>query len=119
MPYWRSWIATGNRVLRVPRMSSVQVWEILKDGGVDPAPDRAATSWAAFLRGQAEAILACDFVETVTLLAQRQYVLAVIEHATRRVRVLGLRRTLRLRGSPRPPGTWSWTWRTPALRSDT
>jgi transposase InsO family protein len=33
--------------------------------------------------------MACDFIETVTLSGQRQYVLAVIEHATRRVRVLG------------------------------
>jgi putative transposase len=31
----------------------------------------------------------CDFIETVTLDGQRQYILAVIEHATRRVRVLG------------------------------
>lgn len=38
---------------------------------------------------QAEAILACDFLETVTLGGQRQYVLAVIEHAARCVRVLG------------------------------
>jgi len=65
------------------------VWEILKDAGIDPSPDRAATSWAAFLGGQAEAILACDFIETVTLSGQRQYILAVIEHATRRIRVLG------------------------------
>lgn len=40
------------------------VCEILKDAGIDPSPDRAATSWAAFMRGQAEAILACDFLET-------------------------------------------------------
>ena len=65
------------------------VWEILKDAGVDPSPDRTATSWAAFLRGQAEVLLACDFVETVTLTGQRQYILAVIEHATRRIRILG------------------------------
>jgi putative transposase len=65
------------------------VWEILKEAGVDPSPDRAATSWAAFLRGQAEAILACDFIETVTLSGQRQYILAVIEHANRRIRILG------------------------------
>src|ERR1051326_6750348 len=65
------------------------VWEILKDADVDPSPDRAATSWAAFPRGQAEAILACDFIETVTLSGQRQYILAVIEHATRRIRILG------------------------------
>ncbi|MBB2748840.1 UNVERIFIED_ORG: transposase [Microbispora rosea subsp. rosea] len=65
------------------------VWEILKQAGVDPAPERASTTWADFLRSQAEALLACDFIETVTLSGQRQYILAVIEHATRRVRVLG------------------------------
>jgi putative transposase len=33
--------------------------------------------------------LACDFFETVTLCGVRMYVLAVIEHRTRRIRVLG------------------------------
>jgi len=33
--------------------------------------------------------LACDFIETMTLSGQRQYILAVIEHATRRIRILG------------------------------
>ncbi len=65
------------------------VWEILKQAGLDPAPERASTTWADFLRSQADAILACDFIEAVTLSGQRQYVLVVIEHATRRVRVLG------------------------------
>jgi hypothetical protein len=48
-------------------------------GGVDVR----CKSWATFLRGQAEAILACDFIETVTLSGQRQYILAVIEHEWR------------------------------------
>ncbi|MFC7588274.1 hypothetical protein ACFQYP_34665 [Nonomuraea antimicrobica] len=65
------------------------VWEILKQEGLDPAPQRASTTWADFLRSQAHALLACDFIETVTLDGQRQYILAVIEHASRRVRVLG------------------------------
>jgi putative transposase len=65
------------------------VWEILKQAGVDPAPERTSESWATFLRSQAEAILAADFFEAVTLTGTRMYVLAVIEHATRRVRVLG------------------------------
>ncbi len=65
------------------------VWEILKQEGIDPAPERASTTWADFLRSQADALLACDFIETVTLTGQRQYILAVIEHATRRIRVLG------------------------------
>ncbi|WP_327660231.1 MULTISPECIES: integrase core domain-containing protein [unclassified Streptomyces] len=33
--------------------------------------------------------MACDFIETVTLTGQRQHILAVIEHATRRIRILG------------------------------
>jgi putative transposase len=65
------------------------VWEILKDAGIDPAPERTSDSWAAFLRSQAEAILAADFFEAVTLSGTRMYILAVIEHATRRVRILG------------------------------
>src|SRR5277367_5900772 len=56
---------------------------------MDPAPERSSTTWAGFLRSQAEALLACDFFETVTLSGARLHVLAVIEHASRRVRVLG------------------------------
>jgi putative transposase len=55
----------------------------------NPAPERACSTWADFLRSQADALLACDFLETVTLTAARLSVLAVIEHANRRVRVLG------------------------------
>jgi putative transposase len=65
------------------------VWEIMRQAGIDPAPNRAATTWAQFLRSQAEALLAADFIETVTLTGKRIYVLAVIEHAGRRIRVLG------------------------------
>jgi hypothetical protein len=43
------------------------VWEILHDAGIDPAPERTSTTWADFLRSQADAMLACDFFETVTL----------------------------------------------------
>ncbi len=65
------------------------VWEILHEAGIDLAPGRAATTWASFLRCQAEALVACDFFETVTLLGTRVFVLAVIEDRTRRIRVLG------------------------------
>ncbi|MFE7333148.1 integrase core domain-containing protein [Streptomyces sp. NPDC057565] len=71
------------------KVTASTIWEILKTEGIDPAPDRAATTWAGFLRSQADVILACDFVETVTLTGRRQYILAVIEHATRRIRILG------------------------------
>jgi putative transposase len=65
------------------------VWEILHDAGIDPAPERSSTTWADFLHSQAEALLACDFFETITLSGARLHVLAVIEHASRRIRILG------------------------------
>ncbi|MFJ9173733.1 integrase core domain-containing protein [Streptomyces sp. NPDC102360] len=80
------------------QVAASTVWEILTSEGIDPAPDRAATTWAAFLRSQANALLACDFIETATLTGQRQYILTVIEHATRRVRILGT--------TAHPTATW-------------
>jgi transposase len=71
------------------KVAASTVWEILREAGVDPAPDRSATTWPDFLRSQAQALLAADFIETVTLTGARMYVLAVIEHATRRIRILG------------------------------
>ncbi|HWO65719.1 MAG TPA: IS481 family transposase [Umezawaea sp.] len=65
------------------------VWQILKDAGIDPASDRTSTTWADFLRSQAQALLACDFFDVPTLSGTRLYVLAVIEHRSRRIRVLG------------------------------
>ncbi|WP_406045884.1 transcriptional regulator [Micromonospora sp. NBC_00898] len=74
--------------LRV-KVAPSTVWEILRESGIDPAPDRAATTWADVLRSEADALLACDFIETVTLTGTRMYILAVIEHANRRIRILG------------------------------
>lgn len=71
------------------KVAASTVWEMLREAGIDPAPGRAATTWAQFLRSQAEALLAADFIETVTLAGTRMYILAVIEHASRRVRILG------------------------------
>jgi hypothetical protein len=71
------------------KVAASTVWEILREAGIDPSPGRTATTWAAFLRSQATALLAADFVETVTLTGRRMYILAVIEHATRRIRILG------------------------------
>jgi putative transposase len=71
------------------KMGASTVWEILKEAGIDPAPERNSTTWASFLRGQADALLACDIMETVTLSGMRMYVLVVIEHGSRRIRILG------------------------------
>lgn len=72
------------------KVAASTVWEILTAEGIDPAPEeRTSATWAAFLRSQADALLAMDFIETLTLTGQRQYILAVIEHRTGRIRILG------------------------------
>ena len=82
------------------KIAASTVWEILKRAGIDPAPRRSAPTWPQFLRSQAEAILACDFFAADLLDGTQAYVLAVIEHATRRIRILGV--TLHPTGMDRP-----------------
>src|SRR6266536_645388 len=81
------------------RVSASTVWEILKKAGIDPAPRRTGPTWPQFLRSQADAILACDFFTVHLLDGTQAYVPAVIEHATRRIRILGV--TLH------PTGEWT------------
>ncbi|WP_078938645.1 integrase core domain-containing protein [Kitasatospora aureofaciens] len=71
------------------KVAASTVWEILKEAGIPPAPERTSSTWANCLRSQADALLACDFFETVTLSGARLHVLAVIEHTNRRIRILG------------------------------
>jgi putative transposase len=55
------------------KVAASTVWEILREAGIDPAP-RAGS---------------LDLFEAVTLSGTRLHVLAVIEHASRRIRILG------------------------------
>jgi putative transposase len=88
-PNWGYRRLHGELLVLGVKVAASTVWEILKEAGIDPAPDRAGSTWADFLRSQADALLACDFLETVTLTGARMYVFAVIEHASRRIRILG------------------------------
>jgi putative transposase len=75
-PGWGYRRVHGGLLVLGVKVAASTVWEILKDAGIDPAPERACTTWAAFLRIH-------------TLSGARMYVLAVIEHRTRRIRILG------------------------------
>lgn len=97
-PSWGYRRIHGELLVLGIKVAASTVWEILKQAGIDPVPDRASTTWASFLRSQADALLACDFFETVTLGGTRLFVLAVIEHATRRIRILG--------ATPHPTASW-------------
>ncbi len=81
------------------KVAASTAWEILKNAGIDPAPRRTGPTWSQFLRSQADAILACDFFTADLPGGTQAYVLAVIEHATRRIRILGV--TLH------PTGAWT------------
>ena len=74
------------------------VWRILTSSGIDPLTRRAGPSWTDFLRAQAHAILACDLLRLDTITLHRLYAFFVVEHATRRVHILGV--------TAHPTGAW-------------
>jgi len=75
------------------------VGEILNTDGTGPAPRRTGPAWPPFLRSQAETILACGLFTAGLPDGAQAYVLAVIEHAPRRLRILGV--------TPHPTGAWT------------
>ncbi len=66
-PGWGYRRVHGELLVLGVKVAACAVWEILKVAGIDPAPERGTATWAAFLRSQAGALLACDFFGTVTL----------------------------------------------------
>ena len=84
------------------KVAASTVWEILKANGINPARRRTGPAWSQFLRSQAGAILASDFFTVDLPGGSQAYVLAVIEHATRRIRIPGV--------TPHPTGAWTTLW---------
>ena len=89
IPGWGYRRVHGELLVLGLKVAPSTVWEILKEAGIGPRPaGRPRPGPLPALPGRA--LLACDFFETVTLSGTRVYVLAVIEHHARRIRVLGV-----------------------------
>ena len=80
------------------RVAASTVWKILRAADLDPAPRRSGPTWRQFLVAQAHAILAIDFAHVDSVFLRRLYILVVIEHGRRRVRVAGI--------TAHPTGAW-------------
>jgi hypothetical protein len=56
-PAWGYRRVHGELLVLGVKVAASAVWEILRDAGINPAPERSTTTWAAFLRGPADALL--------------------------------------------------------------
>ena len=79
-------------------VSATTVRKILRQAGIGPAGKRGGLSWRAFLRAQAQSILAVDFFTVETISLRRYYVLFFIELESRRVHLAGC--------TTNPTGAW-------------
>ena len=96
-PTWGYRRITGELTSLGHRVGPSTVWRILKQHGIDPAPQRSEVTWSQFLHSQAA--VACDFATIDTALLRRYYLLFFIDVTTREVFFAGI--------TANPTGAWT------------
>ena len=96
-PTWCYRRVTGELVGLGHRVGASTVWRLLKQHGIDPAPQRTSVTWTQFLRSQAA--VACDFATVDTALLRRCYLLFFIDITNREVFYGGI--------TANPTGAWT------------
>ncbi|MFI9047298.1 hypothetical protein [Streptomyces sp. NPDC053427] len=72
-PHWGYRWIDGELASMGGPVGASTVWAISKKAGIDPAPRRAGSTWAEFLRSQASGILAVALFHVDTVLLRRLY----------------------------------------------
>ncbi|MFD7778166.1 hypothetical protein [Streptomyces sp. NPDC059753] len=70
-PSWGYSRLYGELIVPGVEVAASTIWEILKEAGMSPTPKRASSTWATFLRSQADALLACDLVVPAGVVSSR------------------------------------------------
>ncbi len=93
-PRWGYTRIRGSLANLGQKVSRTTISNILKEHGIDPAPERGKrTPWRTFLKAHWESIAAVDFFTVEVAILGRlvtYYILIVLELSTRRVQVVGL-----------------------------
>jgi putative transposase len=107
-PRWRCIRIRGELAKLGVRVSATRIRTLLRANGFGPAPRPSGPTWNAFLRGQAQGILALDFFTVETAWLRTLYVLFAIQVGAVECTSWASLQTPTRRASLSKLATWRW-----------